>query len=662
MIEHSIFKMENIILGLNKKTKSFLLRTGLIIIFFLTFISSSSFMVYQNQTAQAAESTEPDLIIESISWSPENPLTGETVTINVIVKNQGTGKAIGSQLSFYVDELYKGYQYVESLEFGASVTVEFDWTASQGNHILQMVIDADKAVSESDETNNEKSATISSLVPDLIIQTVTFSPSDPLTGANVTFSVTVLNQGDGNAIKPLVSFNVDGKRSESKSLGTLSSGDTDNTTFIWRALSGTHTFEVIVNPGNTIIETNINNNTKTITDFPAIIPDLTIGNITWTPAEPSVGDTVTFSVNITNTGRVFANPFNYSYYIGSKSSGIEGSPSVAANSTIIDTFTWPAEPGPIPVRVVLDTTNKITEADETNNELTVTYSGTKVADLVIQSLTWSPANPSVGEIMTVSVTIKNEGTGNAGATQVTYFVDDIKLISADTDPIAINGTRNMTYNWTVQEGYHTIKAIVNPDSTIPESDEGNNEHAVIYPIPPDLIIKEIVLSPEEPVEGDNVTFTVTVKNQGASTNKECTIGYNINDIYLGFSEAEVLASNATDSSSYVWVATSGRHTLVATVDSVNTIVESDESNNKIIRLFSVPELSHPTTQPDTPTSTTPGTEGEQPSKPVTSVPGGITIPDSSPGNGNNMLLYYMLGLAGIVVVTVIFVEVWRRQS
>ncbi|MFC1991555.1 CARDB domain-containing protein [Chloroflexota bacterium] len=638
---------------------------GSILLLVLTLTVSSPFIAYQSPKASAAESTGPDLIIESITWSPESPSIDDIVTISVTVKNQGEGKAITSRLTFRVDGSFKVFQYVESLEAGDSVTKEFTWTAGQGYHQIQMIIDEDKTIPESDETNNEKSVTISTLTPDLIIETITWTPLDPFDGDNVTFSVTIMNQGEGKAINPLVVFHVDGKQLAADSLGTIASGNTDNTTFIWPAQADSHIIELIVDPNNSIIESNESNNQK-IADFPTLSPDLIVQSITWAPEEPSVGDTVTFSVTIANQGRVYAASSTFSYYVGSRTSGTEHAPVIAADSSVVTTFTWAAGGGSNPVRVVLDTTNKVTESDESNNEMTVTFSGTKVADLVVQSLTWSPSNPSVGETMTFSVTIKNEGTGQAGSSQVTYYIDDEPLVSASVDPIEPGSTENTTFTWTVQEGSHSIKVITNANLIIPESNEENNEKTVVYPVPPDLVIKEVTLSPQEPSEGDNVTFTVTVENRSDINMAEgFNIGYYVDDNYLGFSVAEAVSSGATDNSSFAWVATAGRHNLKAIVDIHDSIIEADENNNEILRLFSVPELSITTTPPASSPSTTPDAgEGQSsataPSDPVSRVSPNVGIGDGE--SKNSMLIYYLLGLGGIILIGVIFFEVWRRQE
>ncbi|MFC2014388.1 CARDB domain-containing protein [Chloroflexota bacterium] len=641
--------------------KDIIVGVGCILLAAHTLTISSPLISYNDHKASAA--TGPDLIVELITWSPESPSVDETVTISVTVKNQGQDRAINSQLAFRVDGAFRESQFVASLEAGDSTTNEFTWTARQGHHQIQMTADEDKLVAESDETNNQKSITISTLTPDLVVDTITWTPLNPVEDDNVTFNVWIVNQGDGKAITPLVGFHVDGERLDSKSLGSLDPGGTDNTTFNWPVEAGSFTFEMIVDPNDSILESDESNNNK-IADFLSFSPDLVIQSITWEPEELSHGETVTFSVTITNQGQVLAPSSTFSFYVGGQDSGIERASTLPAGNSTVETFTWAARAGSNLVRVVLDTKNEVIESNETNNEMTATFSGTIVPDLVIQSLTWSPANPSVGEIMTFLVSIRNDGNGQAGSSQVSYYIDDVHLASDGVDPIATGSTQNTTFTWIVQEGWHSIKVTANANALIPESDDSNNEKSVTYPIPPDLVFKGITLSPEEPAEGDNVTFTVTAWNQGVNPAESTSIGYYINNEYLGFSTVKALNADATDISTLTWIATAGRHNLRAIIDNHSTIIEADENNNEILALFSVPVLSVTTTPPVTSEPTTPEPGEEQPSKPGPSGPGGWISSDIDTGGGesNSMLLYYLLGLGGIILIGVIFFEVWRRRD
>ncbi|HEX37755.1 MAG TPA: hypothetical protein ENG70_02710, partial [Candidatus Cloacimonetes bacterium] len=103
---------------------------------------------------------EPDLIIQDISWSPSNPKQGDTVTINVKTKNQGSVSAGGFYVCYYVDGSYYARDYVSSLSAGSTTTTSFSWTAECGSHSIKAVADCYDVITESNETNNAKTTII----------------------------------------------------------------------------------------------------------------------------------------------------------------------------------------------------------------------------------------------------------------------------------------------------------------------------------------------------------------------------------------------------------------------------------------------------------------------------------------------------------------------
>jgi len=600
-----------------------------------------------------APDLKPDLIIESIGWSPETPSKGDIVTISVTVKNQGSDKALPSRVSFYVDGSFKTFKDVQSMEAGATVTKDFTWTAEQGSHVIKMIIDEENWIPESEETNNEKSITISTLTPDLIIESLAWSPEDPSEGDNVTFTVTIKNQGEGKADYSLVFPYVDDARLDSASVGTINPGTVDTTTFSWIAQAGSHIISLVIDPNNAVLESNESNNEKVV-DFPGLFPDLFIQSITWSPANPSVGETVTFSVTIKNQGRAVISSSRFSFYIGGVTSGSQSIQRIAVGESATETFTWAAKAAPQIVWVIIDPDNNVTESDESNNEKMVTFSGAKAADLFIQSITWSPANPSVGETMTFTVIVKNKGSGEAASSYVAYYIDDNYLASDSVGPMGSGDTLNQTFTWTVQEGSHTIKVVADSKTKISESDEGNNEKAVVYPVPPDLVIEMIVLSPPYPSESDNVTFIVTIKNQGDSRVDKFEIAYYIDDIYLVYITAGAVDPGATANSTFVWTAEAGTHTIKAVVDPYDKLLEISENNNEKAIPFLAHEVSSTTTSSS---STISDTEVEE-----TLLEMSEPIDTSDRQSQASLWLFALLGIGAILLAVSLFLEYKRRHS
>src|SRR6185369_6297360 len=72
--------------------------------------------------------------------------------------------------------------------------------------------------------------------------------------------------------------------------------------------AGTYTVSAIVDEANTVIETNDANNSYTSPTSLVVAPvassDLIASAVTWSPGNPSAGQTVTFSATLKNQGTV----------------------------------------------------------------------------------------------------------------------------------------------------------------------------------------------------------------------------------------------------------------------------------------------------------------------------------------------------------------------
>ncbi|SDX62129.1 CARDB domain-containing protein [Paenibacillus sp. CF384] len=114
--------------------------------------------------------SKPDLVVTDVTWSPAAPAAGNAVTFSAVVKNQGTAATAAgtaSNVSFYVNgtKVSSVINYTTSIAAGASVTLTQNsgsWTAVNGIHTVNAVVDETSLISELDENNNSygKSLTI----------------------------------------------------------------------------------------------------------------------------------------------------------------------------------------------------------------------------------------------------------------------------------------------------------------------------------------------------------------------------------------------------------------------------------------------------------------------------------------------------------------------
>lgn len=110
---------------------------------------------------------------------------------------------------------------------------------------------------------------------------------------------------------------------------------------------------------------------------------------------------------------------------------------------------------------------------------------------------------------------------------------------------------------------------------------------------PDLVVRSIHTSPENPVHADKVSFQVLIKNQGTGPTTE---GQSIQAVFRidGFGDplrsktyteplpagASILLSSDSELSDGFWNSPKGSYTVEATVDDSETVPESIDSNNK----------------------------------------------------------------------------------
>ncbi len=538
-----------------------------------------------NEKTIALSTLTPDLIIETITWSPENPSIRDTVTFTVTIKNQGSGSAGSSRVAYYIDDTYLTSDYVSPIDPGASADETFTWTAQAGSHAIKAVADSNDVVTESNETNNVKTYSLSTLAPDLIIETISWSPESPSKGDTVTFSVTVKNQGNDRAGSSRVYFYIDGSSRGYQEVQRIDAGATLTKTFAWTAQAGSHAIKAVADSNNVVTESDETNNEKTIT-FSTLAPDLLIEAITWLPANPSIGDNVTFTVTIKNQGSGKADYSRVAYYINDTyltSATVNPiDPAASANRT----FAWIARADSHAIKAVADSNNVVTESDETNNEKTITFS-TLVPDLIIETITWSPESPSMGDNVTFTVTIKNQGSAKAGSSRVYFYIDGSSRGYQDVPEINAGATVTKAFAWIARADSHDIKAVADSNDKVTESDETNNEKTVTFStLPPDLIIETITWSPANPSIGDTITFTVTIKNQGSGKADYSHVAYYIDDAYLSSASVSPIDAAASANETFTWTAQADSHAIKAVADSNDKVTESNETNNEKTVTFS----------------------------------------------------------------------------
>ncbi len=142
----------------------------------------------------------PDLTVTGVTASPAAPVENQAITLSATVRNAGTLGSAATTVTFYLGTTRVATANVGALAAGASVSVSASVGAQPaGSYQLVARVDESNAVAEQSETNNSATAPAALVVRQAdtsdLVPSVTWSPGSPAAGQNVTFNVTVRNQG-----------------------------------------------------------------------------------------------------------------------------------------------------------------------------------------------------------------------------------------------------------------------------------------------------------------------------------------------------------------------------------------------------------------------------------------------------------------------------------
>ncbi|MCX8044220.1 MAG: hypothetical protein N3B18_08855 [Desulfobacterota bacterium] len=249
--------------------------------------------------------------------------------------------------------------------------------------------------------------------------------------------------------------------------------------------------------------------------------------------------------------------------------------------------------------VSIDPDNTIPEQNERNNSAyrTITVLDTRQqADLVVMPSEFEaiPDAPFAGNMVVLRVTVHNRGEEAAQSVAVQFQDGSERIGDAITIPyLAPNQAQTVVALWdTLQHsGRHYVHAVVDPNNTIAEFNELNNDAMRVIDVGaaqlPDLTIDyaHIVAHPETPHEGALLQITAPVCNRGVVT-QGVTVALYDGDPMQGRCLDTVFIYEALRSGEMINVrfdidtaGMTGEHRLYMVVDPENLIEEGDEENN-----------------------------------------------------------------------------------
>ena len=588
-----------------------------------------------NEKTSSASIPYPDYIVSPISIIPKEQIIGESVTAEVYIKNNGpVGSSLSTQVRFLVDGISQNSSIISGLSAGDSTAVAFSWTVTRGSHVFRFVVDSTNTTPESDETNNSSTRTFEPALPDLQITSLTYSPANPLEGETVTLYAQVENKGSGGDItNHSVTFFVDGNilgtPSISKDIGLgrrahafvnadfeqnsltnwTSTGSYPKPTLMKRSgspfdsmyaemaqTSYTTSPAYLTSSAFTVSDStltfdaytsnNLNGIVEIVNASQTVLKSISPAASTWKPYVVDIRDLMGQSVHIR---------MKVSHNALVRMDNIRmGQNASAVYVTEVPYYSWTAQVGTHILRAVVDSVNNVMESNESNQAIQIPITIGR-ADYVVTDISWDPSLFKVGSTLPCTVTVQNQGTyGTAKSSSVQLFIGSTSL-SRPLSPLAAGATGKAVFTWTAQvSGTTTLQATCDAGGVVDESNETNNIYTeditILYP---DYTVGPISITPSEQIIGRNDTVRAYVKNSGSTGT---VIGSQVQLIVDGVirTTSSLSGLNAGDSAlaSFNWTVTRGSHELVIKVDTLNTIIESNETNNQSTRSFepALPDL------------------------------------------------------------------------
>ena len=468
----------------------------------------------------SADVTVPE-IIPGKSVDVENPNFGDTVTYTVTVTNNGI---VDAKNVVVVDHLDKGLKYVSSSNNGvydaATHTVTWIVDIDIGSSIdLTVTAVADEyGVLTNDVTVGDKSASVGVVVPE-ITPDKTVNITNPNFGDKVEYTITVSNNGVGDAKQVVVRDTLDKGLKFIKATGTYT-WDEDSRTITWivdLTKGESQTFYVTAVADEYGVLTNdvtVGDNTASAdVTVPEIIPDKIV-DIT----NPNFGDAVTYTVTVTNNGIWDANNVVVKDVLG------EGLKFVSATGE----YTWDEDSRTIiwivdlakgeskifHVIAVVESYGVLT------NDVTVGDKSASVGVVVPEitpDKTVNITNPNFGDKVDYTIKVTNDGIGDANNIVVKDVLGEgLKFVSATGEYTWDEDSRTIIWIVDLAKGeskiFHVIAVVESYGVLTNDVTVGDKSASADVTVPE--IIPDKTVSIANPNFGDNVTYNVTVSNDG----------------------------------------------------------------------------------------------------------------------------------------------------
>ena len=449
------------------------------------------------------------------------PNFGENVAYTIVVSNDGISDA---KQVVITDTLAKGLKFLGANYNGVydenthTVTWTLDIDSGKTVELKVNVTVEDYGVLVNRVTVGDKISSVDIAVPE-IIPDKTANVTDANFGDNVTYTVTVTNDGDVDASQVVIVDQLgNGLKYVSSSDGGVWDEKTNTVTWIVDLAKGeSRTFYVnatVVGYGNVTNSLVVGNKTAGVNvTVPEIIPDKT-ANI----SNPNFGDNVNYTVTVTNDGIGDAKDVVVRDVLGEGLTFVDATGNYSFDEAT-RTITWIVDlaKGESKVFSVIAT---VSGYGNVTNSLVVGNKTTGVNVTVPEinpDKTVDNEIPNFGDNVTYTVKVTNDGIGDANNVVITDVLDKgLKFLNATGNFTYDEKTGTITWIVDLDKGEtktFNVNVTVLGYGVLPNTVAVGNKTAVRNITVPEIITVKEVNSSDIHI-GDEITYTITVSNSG----------------------------------------------------------------------------------------------------------------------------------------------------
>jgi hypothetical protein len=202
-------------------------------------------------------------------------------------------------------------------------------------------------------------------------------------------------------------------------------------------------------------------------------------------------------------------------------------------------------------------------------------------DLTIISADYSPKPASAGQQVNISAQIANIGNWTSPIANVTLYINENAIQTAQISGLNPNETTTVTLAWTPNAiGNYTATIVVDQENAIDEVNENNNRYNLTIEVSKIADLMASVILPQSSLVDKEVAFSIVIMNIGSATAYNFSVVVYLDANKLDERKIASLDPNGQILLGYSFTPHEARiYTVTAIADPENSVIESAENNN-----------------------------------------------------------------------------------